>query len=172
MFDSRGRDTSALVAVDTDTGDTRELAVDPRSDVAGTMVHPVTRRPQAVAFEYDRVTWKILDDSIAADIERITDDRKGQFALTSCSMDDLKWVVEYEKDDGPKTYYLYKREYRGDGVPVLQPPGIGERPILAPMHSAIVSSRDGLDIVVYYSSAGRLDKPRPLTARRNRSRRC
>ena len=29
MFDSRGRDTSALVAVDVETGSVRELAVDP-----------------------------------------------------------------------------------------------------------------------------------------------
>ena len=145
--------------------------MDPRADVAGTMVHPVTRRPQAVAFEYDRVTWKILDDSIAADIERITDDRKGQFALTSCSMDDLKWVVEYEKDDGPKTYYLYKRdtgemEYLFSNRPEL------EKVVLAPMHSAIVSSTDGLDIVVYYTLPVGSTAASPLTARRNRSLRC
>ena len=169
MFDSRGRDTSALVAVDTDTGDTRELAVDPRADVAGTMVHPVTRRPQAVAFEYDRVTWKVLDDGIAADIERITDENRGQFAVTSCSMDDLKWVVEYEKDDGPKTYYLYKREsgeleYLFSNRPDL------EKADLAPMHSAVVRSRDGLDIVVYYtlprgSAGAAADRPpEPLPA--------
>ena len=150
MFDSRGRDTSALVAVDTETGESQELAVDPRADVAGTMVHPVTRRPQAVAFEYDRVTWKILDDSIAADIERITDDRKGQFALTSCSMDDLKWVVEYEKDDGPKTYYLYSRD-TGDLDYLFSDRPDLEEAELAPMHSAVVRSRDGLDIVVYYT---------------------
>ena len=49
MFDSRNRDTSALVAVDAETGDAHEVAADPRADVAGTMIHPVTRHPQAVA---------------------------------------------------------------------------------------------------------------------------
>ena len=126
MFDSRNRDTSALVAIDTETGDGRELAVDSRADVAGTMVHPVTRCPQAVAFEYDRVTWKVLDDRIAADIERITDDRKGQFSVTSCSVDESKWIIEYERDDGPKTYYLYKRESGEMEYLFSKPPGAGE----------------------------------------------
>ena len=42
MFDSRGRDTSALMAVDMETGETKELAVDARVDVGDTIDHPVT----------------------------------------------------------------------------------------------------------------------------------
>ena len=109
-YDSRGRDTSALMEVDTETGEARELAVDDRADVGDTIEHPVTGRPQAVGFEYDRVIWKILDDSIAADIERIDDKDKGDFNVRSRTLDDRKWLIEYEKDDGPKTYFLYKRE--------------------------------------------------------------
>ena len=163
MFDSRNRDTSALVAVDPETGDAREVAADPRADVAGTMIHPVTRHPQAVAFEYDRVEWKILDDSIAADIERITDDRKGQFSVTSCSMDESKWIIEYERDNGPRTYYLYTRD-TGDLDYLLSDRPDLEGFELASMHSAIVRSRDGLDIIVYYtlpvgSTGATVDRP-------------
>lgn len=150
MLDSRGRDTSALTAVDIKTGKAQELAVDVRADVADTISHPVTGRPQAVGFEYDRFIWKVLDDSIAVDIERIDDKEKGQFAVCSRTLDDRKWLVEYEKDDGPNTYYLYEREtgelkYLFSNRPELQSTS------LAHMHTAIVRSRDGLDIVVYYS---------------------
>ena len=150
MFDSRNRDTSALVAVDTETGAAREMAVDSSADVAGVMIHPVTHHPQAVAFEYERVEWKILDESIAADIERITDDRKGQFSVTSSSMDESKWIIEYERDNGPRTYYLYTRD-TGDLEYLLSDRPDLEGFELAPMHSAIVGSRDGLDLVVYYT---------------------
>ena len=163
MFDSRNRDTSALVAVDAETGDAHEVAADPRADVAGTMIHPVTRHPQAVAFEYDRVEWNILDDSIAADIERITDDCKGQFSVTSCSMDESKWIIEYERDNRPSTYYLYTRE-TGDLDYLLSDRPDLEGFELASMHSAIVRSRDGLDIIVYYtlpvgSTGATVDRP-------------
>ena len=45
MFDSRGRDTSALVAVDSETWETTELGSDSRADVSGIVSHPVTGRP-------------------------------------------------------------------------------------------------------------------------------
>ena len=53
--------------------------------------------PQAVAFEYDRVTWTVLDDSIAADLERIADGTKGEFDVRSRSLDDRRWVVRYAR---------------------------------------------------------------------------
>ena len=149
-YDSRGRDTSALMAVDTKTGTARELAVDDRVDVGETIEHPVTGRPQAVGFEYERFNWKVLDDSIAADIERIDDRDKGEFDVRSRTLDDRKWLIEYERDDGPKTYLLYRREtgelqYLFSDRPEL------ESASLAPMHSAIVRSRDGLDLLVYFT---------------------
>ena len=150
MLDSRGRDTSALVALDTNTWDTTELAIDPRADASDVIAHPETDQPQAVAFEYDRTTWKVLDDSIAADLERLADDEKGEFDVGSRSLDDRRWIVRYERDDGPKTFYLYERdtgelEYLFSDRPEL------EEASLASMHSAVIGSRDGLDLVVYYS---------------------
>ena len=150
MLDSRGRDTSALTAVDVITGKVRELAVDVRADVADTISHPMTGRPQAVGFEYDRFNWKILDDSITVDIERINDEEKGEFTVRSRTLDDRKWLIEYEKDDGPNTYYLYERETGELNYLFSDRPELQSR-ALSHMHAAIVRSRDGLDIVVYYS---------------------
>ena len=150
MFDSRGRDTSALMAVDMETGETEELAVDARVDVEDTIEHPVTGRPQAVGFEHDRFVWKILDDSIAADIERIDDKDRGEFAVRSRTLDDQKWLIEYVRDDGPKTFHLYERETAELKYLFSDRPELESAP-LAPMHSAIVNSRDGLDLMVYYT---------------------
>jgi len=150
MCDSRGRDTSALTAVDMETGEEEELAVNAKVDVGETIEHPVTGRPQAVGFEHERFVWKVLDDSIAADIERIDDKDKGEFNVRSRTLDDRKWLVAYVRDDGPKSYFLYEREtgelqYLFSDRPEL------ESASLAPMHSAIVKSRDGLDLMVYYT---------------------
>ncbi len=155
-FDSRGRDTSAFVSIDTETWETTELALDPRADISDIIEHPRTGLPQAVGFEYDRVTWTVLDDSIADDLERIADDQKGEFDVRSRSLDDRRWIVRYERDNGPKPYYLYERDtgeldYLFSDRPEL------ESASLAPMHSAIVRSRDGLDLVVYYTLPVGLD---------------
>ena len=168
-FDSRGHDTSAFVSIDTETWEIAELAIDPRADVSDTIEQPKTGLAQAVAFEYDRATWQVLDDSIAADLERIADDTKGEFDVRSRSLDDRRWVVRYERDDGPKTYYLYERDTGELKYLFSDRPDL-EEASLAPMHSAIVGSRDGLDLVVYYSlpvgsTAAGADRPsEPLPA--------
>ena len=57
MVDSRGRDTSALVELDLDAREERQLATDSRADISGFMIHPSTGRPQAVSIEYERARW-------------------------------------------------------------------------------------------------------------------
>ncbi len=86
LLDSRGRDTSALVAMDLETGVDQELARDPRADAAYQVHHPVTRRPQAVAFDYQFRTWTVLDEAVAGDFERTAEQRKGQVQSISCSL--------------------------------------------------------------------------------------
>ena len=150
MFDSRGRDTSALVAVDTETGETTELASDSSADASGLIVQPVTGRPQAVSFEHDRVAWNVLDDSIASDLERITAKNAGDFQVLSRSVDDRRWIVCYRKDAGPETYYLYERDSANMVYLFSDRPSLEGAP-LAQMHTAAVRSRDGLDLIVYYT---------------------
>ena len=172
VYDSRGRDTSALMALNTETDEEEELAVDARVDVGETIQHPVTGRPQAVGFEYERFVWKVLDDSIAADIKRIDDKDKGEFSVRSRTLDDRKWLIEYVRDDGPKTYFLYRQE-KGELQYLFSDRPELESASLALMHSAIVKSRDGLDLMVYYTlpvgstegDTGRPSEPLPMVLR-------
>ena len=169
LRDSRGRDTAALVALDTETGAVETLASDARADASHAINHPATHRPQAVAFEYQRVTWTVLDESVAADFERLADGDRGEFRPISRSLDDRTWIVAYDRADGPQAYYRYDREsgsleYLFSNRPEL------ERTVLAPMQSAVVRSRDQFDIVAYYSlpvgsTTGGADRPsEPLPA--------
>ena len=93
-----------------ETREERVLAIDDRADASGFLVHPETQRVQAVAFEYERTRWQVLDDSIAADLDRIRSAHDGDFHVTSRSQDDSRWVVAYDNDDGPTTFHLYDRE--------------------------------------------------------------
>ena len=150
LRDSRGRDTAALVALDTETGAMETLASDAKADASQTISHPVTRRPQAVAFEYQRLTWTVLDESVATDFERLADGDRGEFRSISRSLDDRTWIVAYDRADGPEAYYLYDRESGNLEYLFCNRPEL-EKTVLAPMHTAVVRSRDQLDIVAYYS---------------------
>ena len=150
LRDSRGRDTAALVVLDMETGAVEELASDARADASDVISDPVTHRPQAVAFEHERIAWTVLDESVAADFERLADGDRGEFHPISRSLDDRKWIVAYDRADGPEAYYLYDRDSAGLEYLFCNRPELEEK-VLAPMHGAVVRSRDELDIVAYYS---------------------
>ena len=150
VADSRGRDTSALAAYDFGDRSERALAFDERADASEFIVHPATGRVQAVSFEYERTRWQVVDDAIAADLDRIRAAAPGDFHVASRSYDDSRWIVAYARDDGPVAFHLYDRksgemQYLFTNRPAL------EKYDLRPMESAVVKSRDGLDMVLYYT---------------------
>jgi hypothetical protein len=65
--DSRGRNTSALVAVNLDTNEKTVLAFDDKVDVTSVFIQPSERNIQAVSFDHERRRIQIQDNSIEAD---------------------------------------------------------------------------------------------------------
>ena len=169
MVDSRGRNTVALTAIDLDTGETTVIAADPRADVAGVMKHPTEKTIQAVAFVYLRPELRVLDDSIAPDLEYLGKVADGVFNVISRTQDDNHWLVAYLRDDGPVPYYRYDRTRKEARFLFTHREALEGQPLVR-MHPVVIKSRDGLDLVSYYSvpawsdreRAGRPAQPLPM----------
>ena len=169
MVDSRGRNTVALTAIDLDTGETTVIAADPRADVAGVMRHPTEKTIQAVAFVYLRPDLRVLDDSIAPDLEYLGKVADGVFNVISRTQDDNHWLVAYRRDDGPVLYYRYDRTRQEARFLFTQREALEGQPLVR-MRPVVIKSRDGLDLVSYYSlpawsgqeRAGRPAQPLPM----------
>lgn len=73
VIDSRGRDTAVLVGRNMASGASTVLAQDARTDAENAIAHPKTGVVQAVAFNYDRVRWQVVDQAIAPDLEVLED---------------------------------------------------------------------------------------------------
>ncbi len=112
LQDSRERDTGALFAMDLNSGEVTLVAEDPRTDVGGMIVHPTEKTIQAVSFTYSRTEWKILDESIRADLDYLATVEDGEMIVTSRTLDDAQWTVAYVLDDGPLKFYRYDRTNR------------------------------------------------------------
>ena len=97
MTTSIGSDVTRLVKLDLATGKELEtLATDPRCDVGGVMVQPRHATiVQAVAFNYLRNEWKVLDPSIEADFAALRKLTHGDFAVVSRDRADRTWIVAY-----------------------------------------------------------------------------
>ena len=150
MIDSRGRDTSALSAIDLDTGEETVIAEDPRVDVSDVMTHPVDNEVQAVAFTYERKRWEVIDDGIAADFESLRSVSAGDIEVVSRTLDDRTWIVAFLVDDGPVRYYRYDRDSGRADFLFTNRSELEGLP-LARMHPVVIETRDGLEMVCYYT---------------------
>lgn len=169
MTDSRGRDTSALTSFDLRTGKTSLLAEDPRTDVAEVLEHPTSHTIQAVAFNYTRPEWKVMDPSIQDDLAYLKTAMPGDILVTSRTLDDRLWTVAGIVDDGPARFYLYDRTAKKATLLFTSRQALEGLP-LAKMHPEVITSRDGLALVSYLTlpvgsdtkRTGRPDRPLPM----------
>jgi dipeptidyl aminopeptidase/acylaminoacyl peptidase len=169
LGDSRGRDTSALVALDTKTNQTALLADDPRADIDDIVTSPVDGRVQAVAFDYDRRSWRVLDPSVAPDFDYLKTLVDGDLNIISRSQKDDFWTIEYVVSDGPVRFYLYDRAKKTATFLFTNRPALESAP-LARMYPLVIPARDGKTLVSYLSlppaadgaRSGRPSRPLPM----------
>ncbi|HEY7326551.1 MAG TPA: S9 family peptidase [Gemmataceae bacterium] len=143
--------TSRLLALDLATGKEEVLAEDDTYDIGAVMVHPTRHSIQAVAFNRDKVEWKVLDKDIADDFKALAQVRSGQYSLASRDLADNTWLVSYSTDTDPGSYYIYDRPSRkAQKLFSVQPKLEGLS--LSPMKPISFPSRDGLTIHGYLTT--------------------
>ncbi len=148
FIDSRNRNTASLKSIDVESETQETLFATDQADINGAMIHPTEANIEAVTYTYQREKWEILDDSIRSDIDYLKKVESGELQITSRTLDDRKWTVAYTLDDGPVKYYLYDRDAQNADFLFCHRPEL-ERLELCKMHSMIIKSRDGLDLVSY-----------------------
>ncbi|MGO9836274.1 MAG: prolyl oligopeptidase family serine peptidase [Polyangiaceae bacterium] len=175
LRDSRGRDTSALVALDTKSGKTTVVVQDPRADAGQVLLHPGAKTVEAVSFDYDKRIWNVVDSSVEGDLYYLQTFGDGTPLVTSRSLDEQRWIVGYAYPDGPTAYYRYDRDPDIPGNPgkatfLFRSQDALEHAKLSAMKPVVVKARDGLDLVSYLTlpyaedprDEGRPKAPLPL----------
>lgn len=148
VYDSRGRNTNALVEYDLETNKQRVVAADERVDIGGVLYHPADHIPQAYAVNWTLQQWVAIDQSIEADLHFLDGQTEGEFEITSQSSDNQQWVVQFMESDSPITFHLYDRRNKKLTKLLSSTPLLEGLP-LAKMHPYVIKSRDGLDLVSY-----------------------
>lgn len=168
FVDSRGRDTAALYAIDTASGERTLVLEDPRADVGGTISDPKTGIVQAVAVDYLKEEWKPVDPGIAADLRKLSAIGPGEISVNARTLDDMTWIVAYSAAESPVVYYRYQRG--GEPVKLFSARPALEGEPLVPMWPQRIASRDGKTLVSYLTlprdadanGDGKADKPVPM----------
>jgi dipeptidyl aminopeptidase/acylaminoacyl peptidase len=147
-IDSRGRDTAALIAEATATGERRIVAEDPRADIGQVLTHPLTGVAEAYAVDYLTKEWKGLEPGIGRTLARLRELLKGDIEVTSRTDDDRRWTVAVDPVSGPPAVYLYDRDRDALELFYVTRPELEHAP-LVPMHPVEIPARDGLMLPSY-----------------------
>ncbi len=150
MRSSLNRNTAAVVAVDMGTGDTRVISEDPLCDVGDVLIHPRERTIQAVSYAYGRKQWEAVDQSVGPALELLQELVDGELSVVSRDALDERWIVSMDVDTGPTRYYLYDRGTGEAELLCVDRPALEDTP-LARLNTAVIPSRDGRELVSYYT---------------------
>ncbi len=148
MISSVAANAARLLEIDIATGESTVVAEDAQYDVAGTMTHPWTNKLEAVNFIRARSEWTLIDKSLQGDFEALRKIRDGDFTVVSRDLADRIWIVVYDLDDAPVTYYAYDRGSKTAAKLFSTRPGL-EKFKLAKMQSISFPARDSLTIHGY-----------------------
>ncbi|OGD54729.1 peptidase S9 [Candidatus Bathyarchaeota archaeon RBG_13_38_9] len=150
MIDSRDRNTAALFQLNLENKDRIMLAENETADVDDLIFHPTEKTVQAVAFYYDRKHWEVLDEDILQDLTYLKSIADGDVEIVSRTLDDKYWIVAYILDNGPVQYYFYDHIKQKAEFLFTNNQQLEDLP-LAQMHPTVIESRDGLNLVSYYT---------------------
>jgi dipeptidyl aminopeptidase/acylaminoacyl peptidase len=148
VLDSRARDKAALATVDLATGKTAILADAPKADVQRLLVHPLTGKIQAVAAEYLRNDWLVVDETVKADVDFLNREAQGDWQITSRSDDDKLWIAQVDRLTEPVAFWLYERGAKTFTKMFSTRPNLEGAP-LSRMHALEIPARDGLVLPSY-----------------------
>ena len=167
--ESRGRNTSALVAIDMASNQRRVVGEDAKADVGGVIADPESGRVLAYGVDYLKNEWRVVDPSIKADVDYLDANLKGDWNVQSQTRDNKLWLVGHDPVTAPARTLLYDRATRSlTELYVTRPQLAGVRlPQVCPVE---IKSRDGLTLVSYLTlpvgsdkdGDCRPDKPLPL----------
>lgn len=148
LLDSRGANAAPLVEMDMESGNKRVIAHDPQYDVGDVTIHPDTYEVQMVSFVKARLEHRVLDQTIADDIEKIQELSPGDYGIYNRTDDDQVWLVGFTEDERPFSYYAYDRKEKTGTFLFFNRPDLAEYS-LATMKPISFKARDGLTVHGY-----------------------
>lgn len=167
--DSRGRDTAALIAEDMATHKKTVLGENPKADVTGAQVSPLTGKIDAYTAPYLRNDWTALDLAVGKDLAFLKSKLKGDITIVSRTDADDRWTVSVDPIVASTSVWLYDRKTHALTKMFTSRPVL-EGATLAAMTPVEIKTRDGLVEPSYLSlppgsdanGDGRPDKPVPM----------
>ncbi|KAL7467465.1 hypothetical protein ACHAXS_007714 [Conticribra weissflogii] len=164
---SLGRETTALLKVDLETGETiEEIFSNDKCNVGGVTLDKDTKEVRAITYNYARTERVFFDKELEEDYEFLkanAPNPDAEVGVVSRTLDESIWIISYYQSDGPTSYYIYDKSLQTNGDeketsgPTLTHLFVSNPKLLpyrfAPMEDVRIKARDGLELVGYLTRA-------------------
>lgn len=147
IYDSRGRDTWAIVEIDVETGAVRALASDDRVDVDSAL-YDSAGDLEAWRANWCRPQWQSRAATMREELQLLQSRHEGDLAVVSRSQNGSRWLVSYTSSHRSPEFYLYQRDTRRLAHLATQIPAINQL-TLPQLKPVVIPSRDGFQLVSY-----------------------
>jgi dipeptidyl aminopeptidase/acylaminoacyl peptidase len=166
---SQGRDTSALFAMNLDSGEQTLIAESDLADIGGTWRDNETGIPYVYTVTYDKTRYYAMDERGEKVLAKLNARFDGNFSRGSRTEDDAKWIVLNSESNKSATYYIWDRKADTFTELFAVRPELQDK-TLAVMTPEMIKSRDGLTLVSYLTlppgadtdGDGRPEQPLPM----------
>jgi len=152
LTDTRNTNTCRVIKMELATGNIEVILHDAECDIVyitnEVLQNPVTGDIQAICIDKSRKEWVILDQSIKADFNSIKELDYGDFSVINRDKSDETWLISFDRDNGPVSYYAFDRTSKKGTFLFYNQPELNNY-TLSPMEEIYFTSRDGLTIHGY-----------------------
>jgi dipeptidyl aminopeptidase/acylaminoacyl peptidase len=157
VISSVDANAARLAWFDVSTGDRVDVAGDDTYDVSGARVHPVTKAVEAVTYVRERVDWVVLDPAVEADLRHLRELDDGDMHISGRDHADRTWLVAFDHDAGPVSYWAWDRDRRVGSFLFTHRPEL-ETYELATCEPFSLTARDGLALHGYLTFPPRVER--------------
>jgi len=163
VLSTLGRETTALLKIDLQTGETTDvIAANDKCNVGRVFLDDDTKEVKAVSFNYARTERTFFNKDFETDFNKLAElgPKGAEAAIVSKPRDEKTWIVSYRRDDGPTEYVVYDQVKKTNQPLFVSIPKMLDYKF-APMEDVRIQARDGLELVAYLTRADDA-KPTPL----------
>jgi len=148
LFDSRGRDTWALLSIDLESGEETVLAQDDRVDLDSPLFDATTGELEAYRVNRARSEWRAVGPDVGPHLDRMREQIDGDLEVLDRSGDGRRWLVAGIHGNASPELYLYDTDLEGARhLATLLPALAGLE--LPRLHPVVTRSSDGFTLVSY-----------------------
>jgi len=148
LLSSIGRNTAAVVEQNLADHTEKVLAISTEVDAGDVVIHPRRYVVEAVAFSPGRTQWRVVDPAVKEDFDGLAKLNDGDFFLVNRTEADDVWLVGYQSDRVPASFYRWDRRTKQGTFLFSTRPKL-EGLALSEMKVVVITARDGLKLNSY-----------------------